>query len=108
MSDSTSLPAELRHLPLTIFSGNWKTPHVQGIAVDTKREFIYFSFTTMLLKTDLQGNPLYNKVYKKRDFPTLSTTKKFFIKNSTFYFIEYQYKRMVTLKKNTYSMKNFL
>lgn len=58
MPDSTSLPAELRHLPLTIFSGNWKTPHVQGIAVDTKREFIYFSFTTMLLKTDLQGTPV--------------------------------------------------
>jgi hypothetical protein len=39
-----------------IFSGNWKTSHVQGIAVDTARKYIYYSFTTMLLKTDLNGN----------------------------------------------------
>ena len=31
---------------------------MQGIAVDTKRGFIYYSFTTILLKTDLLGNPL--------------------------------------------------
>ncbi len=43
-------------LPLKIFSGNWKTSHVQGIAVDTARQYIYYSFTTMLLKTDLQGH----------------------------------------------------
>ena len=30
--------------------------HVQGIAVDAKREFLYFSFTTCLVKTDLAGN----------------------------------------------------
>ncbi len=29
--------------------------HVQGIAVDAKREFLYFSFTTCLVKTDLAG-----------------------------------------------------
>jgi hypothetical protein len=44
------------HLPKTVFSGNWKTPHVQGIAVDTARKYIYYSFTTMLLKTDLEGH----------------------------------------------------
>ena len=33
---------------------------------------------------------------------------RFFIKTETVYFIEYQHKRMVTLKKNTYSMKKFL
>lgn len=32
------------------------TGHVQGIAVDKKREFIYFSFTTCLIKTDMKGN----------------------------------------------------
>lgn len=31
---------------------------MQGIAVDTKRGFIYYSFTTILLKTDLEGTPL--------------------------------------------------
>lgn len=47
---------QISQIPKRIFSGNWKTPHVQGIAVDTKREFIYYSFTTMLLKIDLAGN----------------------------------------------------
>jgi len=32
--------------------------HVQGIAVDAKREHMYFSFTTCLIKTDMQGNIL--------------------------------------------------
>lgn len=45
-------------LPDHIFSGNWKEGHVQGIAVDKQRGFVYYSFTTILLKTDLQGNPL--------------------------------------------------
>jgi len=45
-------------LPNNIFSGNWKEGHVQGIAVDTLRGFVYYSFTTILLKTDLQGNAL--------------------------------------------------
>lgn len=45
-------------LPNKIFSGNWKEGHVQGIAVDTERGFVYYSFTTILLKTDLQGNPI--------------------------------------------------
>ena len=43
-------------LPREIYSGLWKTPHVQGIAIDTAREYIYYSFTTLLVKTDLQGN----------------------------------------------------
>lgn len=30
--------------------------HVQGIAVDEVRGFVYFSFTTSLVKTDMQGN----------------------------------------------------
>ena len=30
--------------------------HVQGIAVDAKRECLYFSFTTCLVKTDMAGN----------------------------------------------------
>ena len=45
-------------LPDTIFSGNWKEGHVQGIGVDTERGFVYYSFTTILLKTDLAGNPI--------------------------------------------------
>lgn len=30
--------------------------HVQGIAIDRARKYMYFSFTTCLVKTDLQGN----------------------------------------------------
>ena len=44
------------NLPNRIFSGYIPKAghsHVQGIAVDEQRGFIYFSFTTMLLKTDL-------------------------------------------------------
>lgn len=46
----------IQHLPKEIFSGSWAGGHCQGIAVDTKHECIYYSFTTMLVKTDLQGN----------------------------------------------------
>ncbi len=42
-------------LPRDIFSGCWNTGHCQGIAVDTKRGFVYYSFTTALVKTDLNG-----------------------------------------------------
>lgn len=45
-------------LPAYIHSGAWKEGHVQGIAVDMERGFVYYSFTTILLKTDLQGNAL--------------------------------------------------
>lgn len=45
-------------LPKEILSGFWKEGHVQGIAVDQEKGHIYFSFTTILLKTDLEGKPL--------------------------------------------------
>lgn len=44
------------NLPRDIFSGYWGYNHCQGIALDTKHEYIYYSFTTALVKTDLQGN----------------------------------------------------
>ena len=48
----------MMNIPHNIYSGCWKEGHVQGIAVDTQRGFVYYSFTTILLKTDLEGNPL--------------------------------------------------
>jgi hypothetical protein len=39
-----------------IFSGYYNTGHVQGIAIDEKRGFIYYSFTTLFVKCDLLGN----------------------------------------------------
>lgn len=40
---------------MELFSGWWPEGHVQGIAVDQEKGYVYFSFTTILLKTDLQG-----------------------------------------------------
>ena len=45
-------------IPNEIHSGFWKEGHVQGIALDEGRGFVYYSFTTFLLKTDLAGNAL--------------------------------------------------
>ena len=42
--------------PKSIFSGYHGSCHCQGIAVDEKKGYIYYSFTTKLVKTDLDGN----------------------------------------------------
>jgi len=47
---------ETKHLPRRIYSGKYNTGHCQGIAVDPEKGFIYYSFTTCLVKSDLQGN----------------------------------------------------
>ncbi len=44
--------------PLTIDGGSWKSGHVQGVAVNPKSGHVYFSFTNLLVKTDLQGKVL--------------------------------------------------
>ncbi|NLD88360.1 MAG: hypothetical protein GX633_08920 [Clostridiales bacterium] len=46
----------MKNLPKTIYSGPQGNNHVQGIAIDTKREYIYYSFTTKLIKSDMAGN----------------------------------------------------
>ncbi|MBE6610468.1 MAG: hypothetical protein E7634_07345 [Ruminococcaceae bacterium] len=43
-------------IPNIIESGYYKEGHVQGIAVDEEKGFVYYSFTTLLVKTDLAGN----------------------------------------------------
>ncbi|MEU4326030.1 hypothetical protein [Nonomuraea dietziae] len=48
-------PAEL---PTEVYGGAWSAGHVQGIAVDQRKGFMYFSFTNLLVKTDLRGNPV--------------------------------------------------
>lgn len=42
--------------PTRIDGGAYPEGHVQGIAVDQKKGFVYYSFTTNLVKTDLLGN----------------------------------------------------
>ena len=41
-----------------IFTGRQGKNHLQGIAVDEQNGFIYYSFTTRLVKSDLQGHIL--------------------------------------------------
>ncbi len=46
-----------RHrFPSEFFSGYIRGGHVQGIAVDEDEGYIYFSFTTVLMKFDFEGN----------------------------------------------------
>ena len=39
-----------------IFTGAWGKCHIQGIAVDEKKGYIYYSFTTKLVKSTLDGH----------------------------------------------------
>ncbi len=48
--------ASTPNLPKMVHTEGWKAGHVQGIAVDAKQEYIYLSFTTMLVKLDMKGN----------------------------------------------------
>ncbi|MFI9589314.1 hypothetical protein [Nonomuraea sp. NPDC052265] len=45
-------------LPADIDGGAWTEGHVQGIAIDQRKGYMYFSFTNVLVKTDLKGNPV--------------------------------------------------
>lgn len=42
--------------PLSLASGTGDIRHCQGIAVDMVNEYIYYSYTTSLVKCDLKGN----------------------------------------------------
>ncbi|MEU0374677.1 hypothetical protein ABZ070_31580 [Streptomyces sp. NPDC006283] len=44
--------------PLTVDGGAWKSGHLQGMALDRRKGFMYFSFTNLLVKTDLRGRPV--------------------------------------------------
>jgi hypothetical protein len=41
--------------PLTQNGGHWTSGHVQGIAVDVKGGYVYYSFTNLLAKYDFDG-----------------------------------------------------
>lgn len=47
---------DISRLPHRLSGGAWPTSHVQGIAVNLEKGYICYSFTTMLVKTDLAGN----------------------------------------------------
>lgn len=52
---AAAAPSPLARLPLRQNGGTWPTSHVQGIAVDLQRGYLYYSFTTLLVKYDLAG-----------------------------------------------------
>ncbi|GLF95424.1 hypothetical protein [Streptomyces yaizuensis] len=54
-------PEQLRHRPVAppaIDGGAWQSGHLQGTAIDRRAGFMYFSFTNLLVKTDLGGTPV--------------------------------------------------
>lgn len=53
---ATALAHQLPDLPKRLYTDGWRAGHVQGIAVDAKQEYIYLSFTTILVKMDMKGN----------------------------------------------------
>ena len=55
-SKSQAIETNKQQLPHVIYSGLQGKFHVQGIAIDQEKGYMYFSFTTKLVKTDLQGN----------------------------------------------------
>ncbi|MEE1742060.1 hypothetical protein PUR49_36915 [Streptomyces sp. BE147] len=53
-----SPPTEPSRLPSSVDGGAWRSGHVQGMAIDRRKGFMYFSFTDLLVKTDLGGRPV--------------------------------------------------
>ncbi len=47
---------DMRLFPYKIDTGLWDAGHIQGIAVDTKNRVIYYSYTTLLVKANLDGS----------------------------------------------------
>jgi len=48
----------MKNLPAIIRTGVYRGGHIQGIAVDRERKYIYCSFTTELVKLDMEGNEI--------------------------------------------------
>lgn len=55
VATARSVATPLPRLPLTQNGGTWPSSHVQGIAVDVKDGYIYYSFTNLLAKYDFNG-----------------------------------------------------
>ncbi|MEL5955972.1 hypothetical protein AADR41_14585 [Streptomyces sp. CLV115] len=57
---SASAAARAAHSrpPLSVDGGAWQSGHVQGMAIDRRKGFMYFSMTNLLVKTDLKGKPV--------------------------------------------------
>ncbi|MBP3299895.1 MAG: hypothetical protein J6M34_00120 [Clostridia bacterium] len=47
---------DMTKFPATLYTGAYPSGHIQGIAVDPIKGFVYCSYTQLLVKLDLQGN----------------------------------------------------
>lgn len=52
---ATAPPVAAAPPPLTQNGGHWSAGHVQGIAIDVKGGYVYYSFTNLLAKYDFDG-----------------------------------------------------
>lgn len=55
---ASAAPVPVPKVPTSLYGGAWPTSHVQGVVVDRKAGHVYYSFTQMLVKTDLTGKVL--------------------------------------------------
>ena len=46
---------DMQHFPKKIDTGLWDAGHIQGIAVDEEKGYIYYSYTTIFVKAKLDG-----------------------------------------------------
>ena len=67
------------NLPKKIKFGGMKTGHIQGIATDKDRKYMYYSFTTSLVKTDLEGNIIGSVVGLCGHLGCMTRSQSFFI-----------------------------
>ncbi|MFJ9888855.1 hypothetical protein ACIQRW_23700 [Streptomyces sp. NPDC091287] len=54
----TPSPSPSPPLPASVDGGAWSSGHLQGTAIDRRKGHMYFSFTDLLVKTDLSGRPI--------------------------------------------------
>lgn len=46
----------INEMETRLYTGEQGKMHIQGIAIDRQKEYLYYSFTNKLIKADLQGN----------------------------------------------------
>lgn len=56
LSNILGITIQAQQLPDTIATGPFRAGHIQGMAIDLENGYMYCSYTTMLIKTDLEGN----------------------------------------------------
>lgn len=61
-SQEETIEEKIERIKNSIYGGAWATSHCQGIAIDDALEYIYFSFTTKLVKCSLETGAIVGTV----------------------------------------------